>query len=102
MKNDKIWNYGSRRRSELQSVDKLKMFGVIIDTVGYDYSHQHDGIYSRVCFTLRRLYRLNMYLPYHVRQKVARALMISPISYCLEVCLCTITGNVRKIKQVSG
>uniref|UniRef100_A0A1A9UGK3 Uncharacterized protein n=1 Tax=Glossina austeni TaxID=7395 RepID=A0A1A9UGK3_GLOAU len=65
-------------RSELQSVENVRC-----DTVGCDYSHHHDGIYSRVCFTLRRMYCLN---PYDVMQKVAHALIISPISYCVEEC----------------
>uniref|UniRef100_A0A1B0ATY4 Uncharacterized protein n=1 Tax=Glossina palpalis gambiensis TaxID=67801 RepID=A0A1B0ATY4_9MUSC len=44
----------------------------------------------------------NMYLPYHVRYKVAQALMMSQISYCMEVYLSTIVHNIHKIKLLAN
>uniref|UniRef100_A0A1B0AR93 Reverse transcriptase domain-containing protein n=1 Tax=Glossina palpalis gambiensis TaxID=67801 RepID=A0A1B0AR93_9MUSC len=65
------------RGSELESVNKLKMLDVIIDRK-FDCSHRIGDICSRICFTFRRLQRLNMYLPYHLEQhvlKIAKTLL---------------------------
>lgn len=84
---------------ELDTMDKLKELGVIIDRK-LDCSHHIDDICSIVRFTFRRLHCPSMYLPYHVRYKVANALMMSHISYCMEVYSYTIAGNVHRIKLV--
>lgn len=82
---------------DLEFVDRIKILGVTIDTK-LSYSHHVDNIYSKVCFTLRRIHSFNIILPYQVRYTVAHALLMSQLSFCMEVYTCSTLNNVNKIK----
>lgn len=83
--------------TRIEFVDRLKVLGVVLDEK-LSYTFHINKICANVNFTLRRLYSLNLYLPYHVRFKVAHALLMSQLSYCLDVYSCTSLGNLGKIK----
>lgn len=75
----------------------MRVLGVLLDDK-LSYTFHINKIISSVNFTLRRLYSLNVYLPFQIRCKVAHALLMSQISYCLEIYSCTSYGNIRKVE----
>ncbi|XP_075162722.1 uncharacterized protein LOC142235352 [Haematobia irritans] len=78
-------------------VDEMKCLGVVLDC-RLDFGTHINCIRSRIIFTLRRLYSLNTFLPRYVRERVASALLMSHIYYCLEVVSGTSNANLVRIE----
>lgn len=78
-------------------VDSLKVLGIIIDSQ-LSFDLHISMVNARICFNLRRLYALNLYLPLHVKYRVAHALLMSVINYGIQVYTGTTCGNLRRIE----
>lgn len=83
----------------IETVSNLRCLGVLIDDRLSFESHINNLI-SRVTFTLRRLYRLNMWLPLSVKQSIAHALLMSQVNYCIEVFSGCSETSKKRIKYV--
>lgn len=85
--------------SRIEFVDEMKCLGVIIDR-RLDFSRHVDILSSKVLFQLRRLYSVNVYLPTYIKRRVALALLMSHVSYCIEVVSGTTSVNMGRIERV--
>lgn len=65
-------------------VDRIKCLGVFIDD-RLSFSSHINSVSSRISFLLRRLYSLDIHLPLSVKMRVANALLMPHIIYCVEV-----------------
>lgn len=65
-------------------VETIKCLGLIIDS-NLNFTAHINCLSSKINFTLRKLYSLNLYLPLFVRKRMAHALLLSNLWYCAEV-----------------
>ncbi|KNC28047.1 hypothetical protein FF38_06830 [Lucilia cuprina] len=63
-------------------------------------SEDNWTIYCRIWFIIRRIYSVNMYLPMHIRYKLAHSLMMPLILYALEVFSGTCSRQLDKVKRL--
>lgn len=81
----------------VEFVDSMKCLGVMID-YKLHFDHHINWLCSKINFTLRRLYSLNLYLPMYVKHRIAHALLMSNMLYCAEVFTGSTAGEIRKYK----
>ena len=79
--------------------EHIKCLGVIIDSK-LKFEDHINLITQRVNFSLRQLYNTNFYLPFRVRKIVAHALLMSHISYGLEVYSGTTMSNMHNVAKL--
>lgn len=80
-------------------VDSLKCLGVVVDS-NLNFGNHVNTLSNQVSFILRRLYALKSYTPRFVRYRLAHALLMSKINYCLEVFSGTLSGNIDYIEKI--
>lgn len=80
-------------------VDSLKCLGIIIDS-SLNFENHINSLSNQVSFILRRLYALKAYTPKYVRYRLAHALLMSKINYCLEVFTGTLSGNINYLERM--
>lgn len=85
--------------SEFQMVTKLKCLGVMIDSK-LDFSDHIALLSSRISFLLRKLYNCNIYLPLKIRLLLARSLLISNITYGLEIYSGTTSKHLYSLRLI--
>lgn len=68
----------------IEFVERIKCLGVLIDN-NLKFSQHINWLISKINFTLRRLYSLNLYLPLSIRKRIAHSLLMSNLLYCIEV-----------------
>lgn len=83
----------------IEFVEYHKCLGVTIDK-RLSFDPHIDGVYHRVYGILRRLYSVNIFLPYWVKKRLAHALLMPQILYGLEVISGTTGFNIDKLKRV--
>ena len=80
-------------------VDSLNCLGVIIDS-NLSFEEHINFISSQVSFILRRLYAVKPYTPSHVRLRLAHALIMSKLNYCLEVYFGSSPVNLSYLEKI--
>lgn len=81
----------------VEFVDKLKCLGVILDTK-LRFEDHVNTVVSKVNFTLRKLYCLDVMLPFNVKLNVVHALIMPIFLYCLEVYSGALGYVMKKIR----
>lgn len=84
---------------KIDFVGSLKCLGITLDDQ-LSFNTHINVVNSRICFTLRRLYSLNLNLPLRIKSRVAYALLMSIINYGLEVYTGTSNGNLERIRLI--
>lgn len=85
--------------ASIEFVSKMKCLGLVLDNL-LNFSPHINCLSSRVSFLLKRLYSLNIYLPFSVKKKVATAILMPHILYCAEVFSSTGSCARRKYKVI--
>lgn len=80
-------------------VNSHKCLGVIVDSK-LNFESQINSLSSQVSFILRRLYALKAYTPKYVRLRLAHALLMSKLTYCIEVFSGTLSGNLDYLERI--
>lgn len=83
--------------NNIEFVDKVKCLGVVLDN-NLSFESHAKSIVSKVNFTLRKLYALELSIPLPIRIKIANALIMPIFLYCMEVysgSLCFVMKKVR-------
>lgn len=70
--------------ARIEFVERMKCLGVSLDNQ-LAFDHHISLLSSKINFTLRRLYALNLYLPLSIKKRVAHALLMSNLLYCVEI-----------------
>lgn len=78
----------------MQSIDCL---GVQLDD-RLRFDRHVSSVVSKVNFSLRSLYTTSLYLPLFVRERLAHALVLPAILYCLEVYSSASQGSMHRIQ----
>lgn len=80
-------------------VEELKCLGVVIDS-RLDIAGHIDTVFKKVLICLRQLYSVNMYLPLHVKKRLAYSLLMSHVLYGIEVYSAANLRNFGKLSRV--
>lgn len=80
----------------IEFVDKIRCLGIILDRELTFESHV-NLVVSRVNLTLRKLYSLDLMLPFNIRKRVVHVLIMPIFMYALEVYSGAIGYVVRKL-----
>lgn len=83
--------------TNIEFVNKLKFLGFFLDKA-LTWSDHINATISKVNFSLKRLYNLHTFLPPHVKKQIAHALLISVLSYGIEVISGTYQYNLNSLK----
>ncbi|XP_075163250.1 uncharacterized protein LOC142235883 [Haematobia irritans] len=81
---------------DIQFVSSLKCLGVILDDK-LSFDLHVDSVVSRTTVGLRQLYNTDLVLPCYVRERLAHALIMPNILYCLEIYSGTSRRNLERI-----
>ncbi|XP_075167910.1 uncharacterized protein LOC142240076 [Haematobia irritans] len=79
-------------------VNEMRCLGVVIDHK-LEFGTHIGGILSRVAFKLRRLYCVDAYMPRYIRQRVAMALLMPHVNYCIEITSATSGLHLSRIEN---
>ena len=83
----------------IQYVDHLKCLGIYLDQKLNFYRHV-SHISSKVFIILRRLYSISSYMPKFVKKRVAYALLMSNINYCIEIIAGSKINTLTRLEKV--
>jgi len=84
--------------TNIEFVSTMKCLGVIIDDK-LNFEAHVNSICASTNFTLKRIYSLNIHLPFHVKKQLAHSLLLSRILYGLEVYTGTSRSQLTQVKQ---
>ncbi|KAI8118825.1 RNA-directed DNA polymerase from mobile element jockey [Lucilia cuprina] len=81
----------------IEFVDKIKCLGIFIDTKLTFDSHVNSVI-SKVNFMLRKLYSLDLLLPFYIKERVIHGLIMPIFLYGLEVYSGTLGYIIKRVR----
>lgn len=84
---------------EIEFVSHHRCLGVVLDCKLSFKSHI-DALVGKVWGSLRKIYCTHIFLPFHVKRRLAQALLMSQVLYGLEVVSCTIGTNFTRLKRI--
>lgn len=83
----------------VQFVDDMKCLGVTLDS-GLTFNSHVSAVEAKVCGTLRALYNLDVFLPIHIKIKLAHSLLMTHILYCLDVYSGTTKTTFQRLRRI--
>lgn len=84
---------------QIQFVSQHKCLGVILDSK-LSFGPHIDALAGKIWGSLRKLYRTNIFLPLHTKQRLSHAILMSQVLYGLELVSGTINFNLMKLKRI--
>ena len=85
----------------IEIVCQHKCLGLVLDS-GLSFGCHIDLISGKVWCALRRIYSTNMYLPFRVRRRLAHALLMPQVLYCLEVISGCSAFSINRLKCIGN
>lgn len=82
--------------TRVEFVDHMNCLGIWLDNK-LNFERHINSLSSKVNYSLRRLYSVNLYLPLHVKIFVIYSLVMPIFLYCIEVYSGTFGYNLRKL-----
>ena len=83
----------------IESRPYMNILGVIIDE-NLNFDEHMSYLCRKVNFLLRRLYNVNMYMPLHIRTRIAHSILMSNIIYGMEIYSGTTSKNIILAKKL--
>lgn len=85
--------------SQINFVDHHKCLGIILDSK-LSFKNHIDVLSGKIWGSLRRLYRTNIYMPFSVKQRLAHAILMSQVTYGLEVVSGAVGIHLVRLKRI--